>query len=673
MKYKLHNKYEIIKNGETLVAYNTVVNQIYSKIANLEEFTSRIAVGKGSVDPNFSDTKLNEYVASFPLTTEEICADISKETLFLKKIVNFDESDQTNITFSELGLCTQDITDPDIYTHVLLKDTEGNVVTITRNAGDIMQIRITIFLELSNESTAHFTPGENPLIKRLLGENFEIEDPNIYVAKGECLAENILIDRCTPGADTKKYKCTSETSLNGSEYTITFSAKLGKGKAEEMLVIFAGKVCMRENVLDSLDPTTINKSLTTSSDKVAEVDCDIKAITSITADGTNITDNVSIKKYATKIIIKNSNPFDESFSNSDRRFVSFDGKMIAFIKNSKTFLYKNNNYAFERIYANLPSTNIINLCMFENKLVFILSESPYIKIFEISNNTVNQCEVSISHFDLTSYSYNWLKASAVITENGKIIVGIIINNENKTPIGIRLSKNSNGIYTDEVVRPANDHADYVLGIYKTPYSESRITFVSSLLEGDEVYTIEEIYENSFGYNGDSVASFALLNDGYEIKNGGKIIFANKTNNSFLKAFYLPDYTYAGDNFSNGTKHYVSYDGDYMLAKYSDNSYKLFTSYKENSLTEFEEGYKNIIDFSNATDFEFVGDFLLVFTNSQENPIYSVMLKKNKTRIDNVSESNLSAIYTKYNILGSNEDDGVMFSLSLKFGNNQSEE
>lgn len=672
MKYKLHNKYEITKNGKTIVAYNTIVNQIYTKIANLEEFTSRIAVGTGTTEPTFSDTKLTTYASSFALATEEICSDITKETLFLKKVVDFDETNQTQVSFCELGLCTSSASNPDIYTHVLLKDSDGNVVTVTRNAGDIMQIRITIYLELSSESTAHFTPGENPLIKRLLGENFDVEDTNLYIAKGECLAENILIERSTPGQETKKFKCSNQTTISGTEYTITFSAKLGKGTAEEMLVIFAGKVCMRENVLDSLDSSSLTKVLTLSTDNIAEIDSNVKTISSITDGETDLTDSANVKKYATKVIIKNQTPFDENFSNSDRRFVSLDGQMIAYIKNSALYLYKYQNYAFKRIYANLPATNIINLCMFDDKLVFILSESPYIRIYDTSNNTVIEEEVSLSHFNLTSYSYNWYKAAAVSTANGKIIIGLILNNENKTPIALRLSKNTSGIWTDEVVRPESDYADSVVAIYKTPYSESRVAYISSKLEGDITYSLEEIYENSIGYNGGSVVSFGLLKNADEIKNGGKIIFANKTGDTLFKAYYLPSYTYAGDNFSTGIKHWVSYDGDYMIAKYSDNSYKLFTSYYEKTLTEFEDGYKSLIDFENATDFEFVGDFLLVFTNSQEAPVYSVMLKKNKTRVDNISGTNLSASYSKYNILGSNEGDGVMFSLSLKFGEEQSE-
>ena len=51
-----------------------------------------------------------------------------------------------------------------------------------------MQIKVTVYLELSSASNALFTAGENDLIKQILGDTVST-DNTLYALRGENLYE----------------------------------------------------------------------------------------------------------------------------------------------------------------------------------------------------------------------------------------------------------------------------------------------------------------------------------------------------------------------------------------------------------------------------------------------------------------------------------------------------
>ena len=153
MNIKLHNKFEIILPNKTYTAYNTLLSSVYEKIANLSQYTSNIAIGTGLNKINYTENKLGNYLRTFTANTEEIQSDVTKGTLYIVKTATIDEDFDGTFSFSELGLTDTNEFNPTIYNHVLLTDSDGTPVSITRNQGDTMQIRVTIYLELSQNST----------------------------------------------------------------------------------------------------------------------------------------------------------------------------------------------------------------------------------------------------------------------------------------------------------------------------------------------------------------------------------------------------------------------------------------------------------------------------------------------------------------------------------------
>lgn len=666
MNFKLHNKIEITTKDKTIVSFNTLLKGVFTKISRLEEYTSRIAIGNGTGNVTFNDSKMSNFVSSFKATTEDICSDVSKENLFIKKLVSFDESDQTTFSFCEIGLCSSSGDNPDIYNHVLLKNEDDEIVTVTKNPGDFLQIRVTVFLELENQSTTKFYKGENMLVKQILGEDLQLSDKNIYAIKGEYLAENEHenfrpVPEISEDARTCSLILSEET--NGCQ-KLQISAKLGAGEVDEIVLVFGSQVCLRENIQNVLTETTHTQTISKESDNVVEIGKNIKSISEVKNSNSEILENLKITKYGTKITDKTTNIFDTSFSSTDKRFVSKDGNKILFIKSNQTYLYEYKNCYFKRIFCSLP-TNVLNVCMDKNLIVCILTQSPYIKIYEIVDGEVTEKSLSLGNFNTTSLTYDWKCAECVFSSSGDILIGIITNDTTNTSFALKLTKNQSGTFIDTVIRTTYNCADFIIPISYSNYTEDSILFVTTKYEGDEFYGMERVTQNgSVNLVGTSEHAFMLSNNKKKISANGRLIVQTKQDNS-SKFFYLPSFSISNFNVPNNTTHILSFDGNYLILK-NNNSFTLYNCHRKDALTEFETGYKTKIQESTAIDFEFVADKILIFSSNTNEPLYSVTIKKNMTRIDNFEEENATISYSKFNIIGSRKDEGLKIDLTLTF-------
>lgn len=673
MNINLHNKYEITIKNKTYVAYNTLLDTVYEKIYNLEQYTSHIAIGTGLENKTPSETKLGNYLKTFETQTSEIQSDVTNGTVYIKKVVTIDEDDLDTFTFSELGLTDNNGFDPVIFNHVLLKDQDGDVVSITRNVGDAMEIRVTIYLELNNESEGLFVKGENFLIQQILGENLNITDNNLYVIRGENLTPNKYLKRTTPDI-TNAIICEKKFSKNNDgTFDITFIAELGEGETEEILIVYNNQVCLRMNTLEIKPTTNITSVLSCVNDKIIEVDKNVKSISSVTYEtneGTIEHSSHVVTKYGRKLTDKITNLFDHSFDDSTLRFVSKDGKLIAFINNSYTHIYRYEDFGFVKLNSTqVPSTNIMKMIMFDNVILMVMTTDPYIRIFNIEGDNVIEKTVNLTMYESSIYPFNWIDVDATLTLSNKIKIGFIINDENYTPVVLTLTQNSNGIYNDSITRPEITTAKKVFSIYKNSFCEPLIGFITDSYEGETFYLIEEFYDetNKFGISSDS--AFALLNNTQGIQTSGRAVISQKDTYPYLIVYYYPNFSAVDYDFSNGIKHYVSKDGNYIIAKFEDGSYKIFNFHVLNNLSEFENGFPEFVDLTEVESFEFVGDLLLVFTSNKDESVYGVAIKNSYLRLDNMVDANKEyrVNYDKYDLLGSRKLEGVKTTLNFKFG------
>jgi len=673
MNFKLHNKYEITVGDKKYIAYNTLLNTIYNKISNLEQFTSHIAIGTGTTQKTVNDTNLGNYLMTFKAKTDEIQCDVSKETLFIKKVVTIDESFTETFSFSELGITNTSTFDPIIFNHVLLKNQEGEVVSVTRNPGDAMEIKVTIYLELTPESKDLFVQGENELIKCMLGEELDIKDNNLYAVRGLNVLNDKLINNCEFDL-TDAVICEKTTNQNDDgTITLNYVAELGEGKVEEILILFNNKVCLKLNALEMKNTVSLSNTYSCASGNYIEVDDFIKSIYSVymvNDEGENTLHSThGVVNFSKQLANKVSNVFDKNFNASVPRYVSKDGLMIAFIYESYMHLYKFEDYAFNKINTvNVSTENILNVIMFEDKILIVRTSEPYINVYKIENYIAVKKEVNLSMFDSSVYSYNWIECDATLTQNNKILLGVILNNEARTPIVITLTENESGNYTDDFRKAKIDTARKVYSIYKNNYAEPRISFITDTYLNGTYYLIEEYFESSTMFASNSDTAYKLLNNTKGLTVSGRVIASQKDNAPYLVAYYYPNFEETSNVFSSGIKHYFSKDGSYVIAKYSDNTYKIFNLHEIDNLIEFENGFPAFVDFNVITDFEFVGDYLLVFTSNSENSIYAIALKKAYTRIENLEDVNKSYLinYSKYDLLGNKTLEGVKATFSVNF-------
>ncbi|MBR2909751.1 MAG: hypothetical protein IKC11_05360 [Clostridia bacterium] len=664
MNINLHNKFEITLRNKTYTAYNTLLNSVYDKITNLSQYTSHIAIGTGTKKLTQEEHKLGNYLRTFTAETEEIQADISKGTLYIVKTTTIPEDDNSIFSFSELGLTDCGDFSPTIFNHVLLTDSNGEPVSITRNPGDLMQIKVTIYLELTQNSLGLFTIGENPLIKQILGEDLKLEDNSLYAIRGDNLTENIQTARTTPDL-SQAIKCNTSYTQNQTTYDILFSAELGEGTTEEILICYANTVCMRINTLETNAPTQ-ETLLITPTNKVLEVGENIKEINSVTddIDQTQI-ENFKTVKYAKKITDKITNLFDLPFTYNSTKFVSKDGNLIAFIKDSTVHLYKYKDYSFEKVKTNILAENTIKLVMFEDIIVQFLTTSPHIKIYKIVDGATIEKNVDLTFYNASSYSYDWLDVDANLMLSGTIKIGAILNNADYTPIVINLTPSGEDKYIDSIVRPQLTSAKKIYTIYKNNYGEPALGFLTDTYAGGTYYFQEEFYDQSSYLKDSNEIQYNLLAGTSKLLTSGKTILAQKESSPYLYVYYYPDYNSAPTNISQGVDHFVSCDGNYIIIKNELNEFKIYNLHQEGVFIPFEKGFPEDEVFLNIKDCIFVGNLVLILTETE---IYAYALKTSNTRIEALPsyDKNYSVSYNKYNLLGNKKLEGVKIELKLSF-------
>ncbi len=662
MNIRLHNKFEITLRGQTIIAYNTLLKGVFTKISRLEQYTSHIAIGTGKEKLDENAKKLSTYAKTFAAQTEEYNFDPTKGTLFIKKLVDIDDGYQGTFSFSELGLCATDDFDPDIYDHVLLTDKEGNVVTMTRREGDSLQIRVTIYLELTSQTSALFIRGNNKFIGRLLGENSGGEN-KLYAVKGNNLYENENIDRVTPDM-TDAVMCNMALKQLQDGYEITFSAELGEGATEEIVMVFNGEACLRYNALELNPPKDVTETLTSTKSQIIELGKNVKEVTSLKKSGAAV-ENFFLTKYCKNLSDRIENPFGQTYSASTKRYVSPDGKMIAFI-DSLVHLYKNENYTFKQLSATqIPASSIFDFFILDDVIVALYTTEPYIRIFDIVEGSAVERSVKLTNYNLTVYPYDWIEADCV-KANNTIILGVIINNETQTPLVIRFTKGSGEEYNDRVERPRLTTAKHVFSVSKSAFSEAFIGLLTNEINSKTQYLVEEFYESTSKYGKDGQIVFSLMSGGTSFLAAGRALIAEKSIFPYLVVYYYPNLTSGGDELPHGEKHYFSKDGNYMIIKNSDSDYSIRNFHEEGEATEFEKGFLSV-NFEEIKDFEFVFDMLLVFTSSK---VYGLAMPKEYARIDFVDSANTDyeVSQKKYDLIGSGDLEGVKAILTLKFNN-----
>ena len=159
-KVNIHNRFDVyIDNIETgehreFVGYNIILDQMWTRLCAGNSYFSNISFGKGTGTPTPNRTSLFNHLGTKSAETEEIIKAFPVSSWKRKIVLNPEEF--VGSTISEVGIAYGSSATT-LVTHAMLRDSEGNPISITKTSTDVVTIYATVFITLV----------DNPLIKWL--------------------------------------------------------------------------------------------------------------------------------------------------------------------------------------------------------------------------------------------------------------------------------------------------------------------------------------------------------------------------------------------------------------------------------------------------------------------------------------------------------------------------
>lgn len=173
---KIHNRFDIEiidKNtGElkqSIVSYNIVLNQMYTCLCGGLSYFVNIHFGSGTGTLSPTRTTLFNHLGTKAAADEEIIKAIPLSVWKRKIVLNPEE--YIGNTISEVGIAFGS-TNTNLVTHSLLKDSEGNTISIIKTDLDVITIYATVFVtfDTSNPNLTYISmPSSNQLVNYLIG------------------------------------------------------------------------------------------------------------------------------------------------------------------------------------------------------------------------------------------------------------------------------------------------------------------------------------------------------------------------------------------------------------------------------------------------------------------------------------------------------------------------
>lgn len=152
----IHNRFDVEvvdavtgKVKQKAQAFNTVCNNLWSRIFAKSTYFNYIHYGTGTGTPSTSDTKLFEYLGNASATYQTYGLDYSTGVFYVRKYIQLTASTAVGKTITEMGIAHSTST-TSLCTHALLKDMNGNPISIQKTDTDIINIYATVYV--------HFNP-----------------------------------------------------------------------------------------------------------------------------------------------------------------------------------------------------------------------------------------------------------------------------------------------------------------------------------------------------------------------------------------------------------------------------------------------------------------------------------------------------------------------------------
>ena len=151
MTCSLHNRFDIEvvdsvtgKVKERAQAENIILNKLWTYMFAPSTWFNYIHFGTGAGTPAVTDTTLFTFLAGVAGGTATYTYDFDEKWVSAKRTIQLSETQYVGSTITEVGI-GYSATSSTLCTHAMLKDMNGNSISITKSNTDIINIYATVF------------------------------------------------------------------------------------------------------------------------------------------------------------------------------------------------------------------------------------------------------------------------------------------------------------------------------------------------------------------------------------------------------------------------------------------------------------------------------------------------------------------------------------------------
>ena len=184
-KVHFHNRFEIeVRDGQTGAlkekgqAENIVLNSIYTRLCNTTTYFSTIHFGRGAGTPTPDRNSLFDRIGSKSAETEETIR--AFPTSSWTRQIRLMPEEFVGETLTEVGIGFGSGA-TEVVTHAMIKDAEGNPLSLTKTSIDVVTIYATVFVTFMSGSSEidFYTDTDNKLMMYLTGTSFS--NPELFL------------------------------------------------------------------------------------------------------------------------------------------------------------------------------------------------------------------------------------------------------------------------------------------------------------------------------------------------------------------------------------------------------------------------------------------------------------------------------------------------------------
>lgn len=178
----LHNRFDIEvvdsitgKVKQIAQAENVICSNLWTRIV-VNTYFNYLFYGTGSGTPSSTDTSLFAHLGyGAPSTSDDVYSyDLEERVISLRRKIQLSETTAVGSTLTEVGI-GYGTSSSNLVTHAMLKDMNGNSISIAKTATDIINIYATVFFHWS-------TYGNDRIVVTVGGHggNINVEFPSLY-------------------------------------------------------------------------------------------------------------------------------------------------------------------------------------------------------------------------------------------------------------------------------------------------------------------------------------------------------------------------------------------------------------------------------------------------------------------------------------------------------------